>query len=148
MFMRVCGVEIKGNDAVICLLSMKDEVFDIPECRVRKISLDKMAKSKSLKVFQVTFAKLMSDYKIDKVIIRERPTKGKFAGSAIGFKLEAVIQLIDNLEVELITPVAVKEYIKKNPIPVAFADTGLKSFQENAFATAYGYLMNSYYLEL
>jgi len=145
--MRVCGVEIKSNDAVISLLSMKDEVFDIPECRVRKITLEKIASSEALKVFQFAFAKLMSDYKIDKVIIRERPTKGKFAGSAIGFKLEAAIQLIDNLEVELVTPLAIKEYIKKNPIPVAFGDTGLKNFQEIAFATAYGYLMHSYYTE-
>ncbi len=145
--MRVCGVEIKGNDAVICLLSMKDEIFDIPDCRVRKITLEKVTSRESLKVFQFTFAKLMSDYKIDKVIIRERPTKGKFSGSAVGFKLEAAIQLIDNLEVELITPLAIKEYIKKNPISVAYADTGLKSFQESAFATAYAYLMNSYYAE-
>jgi len=145
--MRVCGVEIKGNDAVICLLSMKDEIFDIPDCRVRKITLEKVTSRESLKVFQFTFVKLMSDYKIDKVIIRERPTKGKFSGSAVGFKLEAAIQLIDNLEVELITPLAIKEYIKKNPISVAYADTGLKSFQESAFATAYAYLMNSYYAE-
>jgi len=145
--MRVCGVEIKGNDAVICLLSMKDEIFDIPDCRVRKITLENKTSRESLKVFQFTFEKLMADYKIDKVIIRERPTKGKFAGSAIGFKLEAAIELIDNLEVELITSVAIKEHIKMNPISVAFVDTGLKRFQEVAFATAYGYLMHSYYAE-
>jgi len=145
--MRVCGVEIKGNDAVICLLSMKDEVFDIPDCRVRKITLDKTSSGEALRVFQFAFAKLMSDYKIDKVIIRERPTKGKFSGSAIGFKIEATIQLIDNLEVALVTSVAIKEHIKKNPISVAFVDTGLKSFQESAFSTAYGYLMHSYYSE-
>jgi len=145
--MRVCGVEIKSNDAVICLLSMKDEIFDIPDCRVRKITLDKNSSEEAMSVFQFAFAKLMSDYKVDKVIIRERPTKGKFAGSAIGFKIEAAIQLIENLEVELVTPVAIKEYIKKNPISVAYADTGLKSFQESAFSTAYGFLMNSYYAE-
>jgi Protein of unknown function (DUF3010) len=145
--MRVCGVEIKGNDAVICLLSMKDGIFDIPDSRVRKVTLEKMANSESLSVFQFTFAKLMSDYKVDKVIIRERPTKGKFAGGAIGFKIEAAIQLIDGLDVELVTPVAIKEYIKKNPIPVAFSDTGLKGFQEVAFATAFGYLMHTHYVE-
>jgi len=145
--MKVCGVEIKANEAIISLLSMKDEIFDIPDCRVRKITLEKITSRESLKAFQFTFAKLMSDYKIDKVIIRERPTKGKFSGSAIGFKIEAAIQLIDNLEVELITPVAIKEYLKRNPISVAFIDTGLKGFQEIAFTTAYGYLMHSYYAE-
>jgi hypothetical protein len=140
--MRVCGVELKANDAVICLLSMEDGIFDIPDCRVRKVSLEK---TQSLKFFQSTFAKLMSDYHIEKVIIRERPTAGKFSGAAIGFKLEAAIQLIDGLDVELITPVDIKVYIKKNPIPVAFDDTGLKIFQEAAFTTAYAYIMHAHY---
>ncbi|MFA0093291.1 DUF3010 family protein, partial [Vibrio sp. 10N.261.49.A11] len=34
--MKICGVEIKGNDAVICLLSLSDGVFNIPDCRVSK----------------------------------------------------------------------------------------------------------------
>ncbi len=143
--MKVCGVELKGSDAVICLLSMKDGIFDIPDCRVRKVSIDKTNSQSSLKFFQTTFAKLMSDYKIEKVVIRERPTKGKFAGSAIGFKLEAAIQLIDKLPVELITNLDIKESIKKNPLPVSFDDTGLKVFQESAFITAYGYLMHAHY---
>ncbi|KZZ54996.1 DUF3010 family protein, partial [Oleiphilus sp. HI0123] len=103
--MKVCGVELKGSDAIICLLSMDDEIFDIPDCRVRKVTLEK---SHSLKYFQATFAKLMTDYQIDTVIIRERPTKGKFAGGAIGFKMEAAIELIDGVDVRLITPVDIK----------------------------------------
>ncbi len=145
--MKVCGVELKGNDAVICLLSMKDGIFDIPDCRVRKVAFEKVNSRESLKFFQSTFAKLMADYKIEKVIIRERPTKGKFAGSTIGFKLEAAIQLINELDVELITPVDIKAYLKKNPIPVAFEDTGLKVFQEPAFTTAYAYLMHAHYAD-
>lgn len=143
--MKVCGVELKSNDAIICLLSMKDEIFDIPDCRVRKLTLEKITSREHLKDFQFAFAKLMKDYKIDKVVIRERHMKGKFAGGAVGFKLEAAIQLIDDLEVEIVTPVEIKAYIKKNPLPISFNDTGLKVFQEAAFATAYGYLMHSYY---
>lgn len=140
--MKVCGVELKGSDAIICLLSMDDEIFDIPDCRVRKVTLEK---SHSLKYFQTTFAKLMSDYQIDTVIIRERPTKGKFAGGAIGFKMEAAIELIEGLDARLITPVDIKATIKKNPIPVPFEETGLKVMQEAAFTTAYAYLMRRHY---
>ena len=139
--MKVCGVELKGNDAVICILTMDDDMFDLPDCRVRKVSIEKAASGGQLKFFQQTFSKLMEDYKIDKVIIRERPSKGKFAGGSIGFKLEAAIQLIGNLGVELMTPVAIKESIKKNPLPISFDETGLKGFQESAFVTAYAYLM-------
>tara|TARA_R110002072_G_scaffold283828_1_gene447488 strand:+ start:27973 stop:28419 length:447 start_codon:yes stop_codon:yes gene_type:complete len=145
--MKICSVELKGNDAVICMLTMDDELFDIPDCRVRKVSIEKTTSSKQLKFFQQTFAKLMVDYQIDSVIIRERPTKGKFAGGAVGFKLEAAIQLIENLDVELMTPALIKESIKKNPIPIAFDETGLKGFQETAFVTAYAYFMHLKYAD-
>jgi hypothetical protein len=123
--MKICGVELKGNDAVICILTMDDDIFNLPDCRVRKVSIEKTASREQLKFFQHTFAKLMEDYQIDKVVIRERPTKGKFAGGAIGFKLEAAIQLAGSLGVELMTPIAIKESIKKNPLPVSFDETGL-----------------------
>ena len=41
--MRVIGVELSGNDANVCLLSLADEVFQIPDCRTRKLSLPKDA---------------------------------------------------------------------------------------------------------
>jgi hypothetical protein len=140
--MKVCGVELKGSEAIVCLLSMEDGIFDIPDCRVRKVTLEK---THSLKFFQKTFAKLMADYKVEKVLIKERPTSGKFSGAAVGFKLEAAIELIENLSVELISPADIKTYIKRNPIPVSFDETGLKVFQESAFTTAYAYLMHAYY---
>jgi len=143
--MKVCGVELSGNDAVVSLLSMKDEIFDIPDCRVRKVSFEKVATLEGLKNFQSTFAKLMADYKIDTVVIRERHTKGKFAGGAVGFKMEAAIQLIDSLNVVLMTPADIKAHIKRNPVPISFSETGLKGFQEAAFATAYAYLIHDKY---
>lgn len=143
--MKICGVDIKGNDAVICILTMDDDMFDLPDCRARKVSIEKTTSRNQLKFFQQTFAKLMEDYRIDKVIIRERPTKGKFAGGSVGFKLEAAIQLIENTDVELMTPALIKETIKKNPLPISFDETGLKVFQETAFVTAYAYLMYDKY---
>jgi len=140
----LCGVELEGNEHVIFLFLIKEDMCVIPDCGVRKKTLKK---SHSLKFFQSTFAKLMADYKIETVIIRERPTAGKFSGGAVGFKLEAAIQLIDGLKVELITPTDIKAYIKRNPIPVSFEDTGLKVFQEGAFTTAYAYLMHSHYAD-
>jgi hypothetical protein len=44
-------------------------------------------------------------------------------------------------------PVAIKEHIKQHPVPVLFSDTGLKGFQEAAFAAAYAYLMHTHYSE-
>jgi len=38
--MKACGVEIKSNDAIICIISKENNVYDIPHTRVQKVSLD------------------------------------------------------------------------------------------------------------
>ena len=139
--MKACGIEIKSNEAIVCLLTLTDGVFHLPDCRTRRLTLADTS-AKGLKNFQNTFAKLVEDYKIDAVIIRQRQSKGKFAGSAIGFKLEAAIELINDLDVTIYSPTDIKESLRKNPIAVPFSETGLKQFQEPAFTTAYAWLMS------
>lgn len=135
--MRICGVELSGNDANICLLHKEANVYDLPDCRVRKITLPKIHSREDMQYFQFTFSKLMDDYKVDRVAIKERITKGKFAGGAASFKMEAAIQLIREVESVMLTASDVKVTISDNPLPVQFADTGLKVFQEAAFNVAY-----------
>ena len=135
--MKICGVELSGNDAVICLLQFEQQTFNLPDCRVRKLTLPKTNTREDLQLFQKAFGKLMSDYGIEKVAIKERVLKGKFAGSAIGFKLEAAIQLITDIDVVVLSQKDIKLALSENRLPVNFADTGLKVFQETAFTVAY-----------
>jgi hypothetical protein len=138
--MLTCGIEIKGSDAILCLLSKQDGLFQIADCRQTRVSLVKSELSENLKSFQFTLKKLFEDYKVDEVVIRERPTKGKFAGGSVGFKMESAIQLIDTVNVTLMNNAEIKSRIKYTPMPVPFAATGLKAFQEGAFNTAYASL--------
>ena len=135
--MRICGVELTGNDVVVCMLYLENLQFDLPDCRVRKLTLKKDHTRKDLQEFQFTFAKLMDDYKITKVAIRERMAKGKFAGGAISFKLESAIQLIAGLGVDVLSPTQIKSLLKEHPLPISFENTGLKAFQKDAFTVAY-----------
>lgn len=135
--MIICGVELTANDAVICLLDLDKKKFNLPDCRVRKLSLPKEHTREDLQKFQFSFAKLMSDYRVDKVAVKERMTKGKFAGGAISFKLESAIQLIADIDVVMFSSTQVKSALSENPLPVSFSDTGLKVFQETAFKVAY-----------
>jgi Protein of unknown function (DUF3010) len=135
--MRICGVELSGSDAVICLLHLDQGQFDMPDCRVRKLTLTKGHTREDLQQFQFTFGKLMGDYSVNKVAIRERMTKGKFAGGAISFKLEAAIQLMADIDVAVLSPTQIKSALSEKPVPIPFSDTGLKVFQEAAFKVAY-----------
>ncbi|MEW6982153.1 DUF3010 family protein [Colwelliaceae bacterium 6471] len=138
--MRVCGVELKGNDAIICIMTKENGLYDIPHVRVQKLSIVDAGDAEQVKKFQFAFAKLMEDYKIDTVVIKGRALKGKFAGGPVGFKLEAAIQLIDALNVEIVSGSFVKKALAKTQIDIDFRDTGLKKFQEHAFETVFAYL--------
>ncbi|MBZ0334564.1 DUF3010 family protein [Marinobacter sp. AL4B] len=137
--MTICGVELSGSDAVICLLSLDRGQFSLPECKVRKLSLPKNHTREDLQQFQKAFSELMAEHKVAGVAIKERMPKGKFAGGAISFKLEAAIQLIADvqLDVRLLTPALIKSTLASKPLPIPFSETGLKVFQETAFTAAY-----------
>ena len=138
--MRVCGVELAGNDANIALLNLDNGMFRLPDCRTRKVSLQKAATAHELKYFQKSFAQLVQDYKIETIVIRQRPMKGKFAGGAIGFKLEAALELLTGVEVIVMPPTDIKAALKESPLYVEFSETGLKVFQKPAFETALAYI--------
>lgn len=138
--MKVCGVELKGNDAIICIMNKADSMYDIPQTRVQKVSLVNAGDAEEVRHFQFTFAKLMEDYQVETVIIKGRALKGKFAGGPVGFKLEAAIQLIENLKVEILAGSFIKKVLAKSQIDIDFRDTGLKQYQEQAFTTVFAYL--------
>jgi len=139
--MKVCGVELKGNDAIVCIMSLQNGLFDIPKIRVQKVSIADAGDAEQMKKFQFTFAKLMADYHVDKVVIKARALKGKFAGGPVGFKMEAAIQLIDELDVEILSGSFVKTALQKSQIEIDFRDTGLRNYQETAFSTVFAYLL-------
>lgn len=138
--MKVCGIDLKGSEAIICVLSKDKGLMEIPDTRVRSIVYSNTLESGDLSYFQRTVAKLLEDYQIQNVVIRERAQKGKFAGGAAGFKMEAAIQLIENVNVDILSASESKAILKSNPIAIEFGDTGLKKFQEDAFKTAFAWL--------
>ncbi len=141
--MKVCGVELKGSEAIICVMAKANGLYDIPHIRVPKIAIKDAGDADQLKDFQFAFSKLIEDYKIEKVVIKGRALKGRFAGGPVGFKLEAAIQLISNLPVEIVSASYVKNALAKTQVNIDFRDTGLKNLQETAFQTAFSYLENS-----
>jgi hypothetical protein len=144
--MRTCGVEITGSEVLLCLLTKEEDVFDIRDVRQTRFSLGQVGQNtEEMRKFQFDFAKLLEDYKVDSVAIKQRAPKGKFAGSATGFKMEAAIQLIKDVDVKILSSTEIKEQLKRNPIPIDFEETGLKKYQETAFVNAFVYIMMKTY---
>ena len=139
--MRTCGIEIKGSEAIICLMTLNSGLFELPDCRQNRFALSKDQDQEQMRHFQFTFAKFIEDYQISQLVIKERPQKGKFAGGAVGFKIEAALQLIAGCNCAIISATELKEKLKRYPLQVGFKDTGLKVFQETAFLAGYAFLM-------
>jgi hypothetical protein len=121
-------------------MSKENNLYDVPHTRVQKLSLENAGNAEEVQKFQFTFEKLMEDYQITHIYIRGRALKGKFAGGPVGFKLEAAIQLISALTVEIVTGTFVKKALAKSQIDIDFRDTGLKQYQEQAFSTVFASL--------
>jgi len=138
--MRVCGVELIGNEAIIAIMQLEKGLYDVPVVRANKFNLVDGINTVPLKKFQADFKQLMTDYKVDTVVIKQRAQKGKFSGSPLSFKIEGALQLLPNVEVHVISAAYIKEGLSGAQNQPTAVELGLKKFQEQAMLTAFGYL--------
>ena len=134
--MRICGIELTSKEVNLCLLQLKDGLFDIPDCRAKKFSLLNDQEQEAVRYFKFEFIKLMQDYRIEHVVIKNRMQKGKFSGSAVSFKIEGILQSCEEFSVQLLSASEIKDILKGSQLHIDFAETGLKKFQQPAFETA------------
>ncbi|WP_372882584.1 DUF3010 family protein [Psychromonas sp.] len=138
--MRVCGVELTGNEAIISIMQLKNGLYDVPKVRVAKLALPDAVNSDPLKKFQFDFAQLMKDYQVDTVVIKQRDLKGKYAGNPLSFKIEAALQLMTDLKVHVLSNHYIKEGLSLAQVTPDVIELGLKKFQNQAMLTAFAYL--------
>jgi len=130
--MRICGIELKGNEARLAVVEVTDHRIDHVGLATKKIPLVDGDCSIQVKSFKDTFESFCRENSIDKVVIKKRGKKGEYAGGPDTFKLEGVIQVSNVPEVTLISPQSIAAMQKKNPVD--FPDD-LNKYQHNAFLT-------------
>jgi len=131
--MRICGVELKASDAIVLVIDGTKENFEIIDTGIKKITLGDTNNAEDVQTFKETFHSFVKNHNIDKIGIKKRNTKGQFAGGAISFKIEGIIQLSKDATVELLAPASISSTIKKEPPPAA----SLFSYQKGSYETAY-----------
>lgn len=128
--MKVCGIELKSNIASLAIVD--DKIYC--DNKIKKIILDDDENQENIRKFCNEFLLFLEQNEIDKVIIKKRAKKGNFAGGAVTFKMEGLIQLNPLCEVNLISSQTISSFEKKNTID--FPDS-LKKYQEQAYLAAY-----------
>ncbi len=114
--MKLCGIELKGNDAVLVILDITGERATHIDIPTRKIALGDSDNAAQVAVFKDTIERFFKANGITEALIKKRAKKGKFAGGPDTFKMEALIQIVPDVEVTLISPQALAAMEKKNDI--------------------------------
>jgi hypothetical protein len=113
--MKVLGISIEANKAIFSALE-KDanqtihEISSVP----KKLELKDHLDSKEVRNFLTELHSFLKEQPFDKVGIITRGTKGRFAASPISFKIEGLIQVFRDMEIEFVAPATLRAFYKKN----------------------------------
>ncbi len=127
--MNICGIELKANNVILVVL----ENSKYTDIKIKKLTLEDDEKQEDIRKFCNEFLDFLQKNEIEKIFIKKRAKKGTFAGGAVTFKLEGLIQLNPLCSVELISSQSIATFEKKNEIEFT---KELKKYQEQAYLTA------------
>lgn len=99
----------------------------------KKIALDDDEDAASVKAFAAQMAAFVKANAITRIVIKKRSKKGEFAGGPITFKIEGLIQLLDDCEVQLLSPQTLNAQYKKHAFDLP---ASLNKYQHEAFKAA------------
>ena len=130
---KVCGIEIKGSAAIIVVLAGDTTDFKVIPTKFKKLNLADSTSQADVKAFYETMHAFFDTHQFDKIGIKARGTKGKFAGGATTFKIEGLIQLAATASVTLMHGATVKARLKKETVVFE----GVNSYQMEAMRLGY-----------
>lgn len=130
----VCGIEIKSKTATLVVLDGIRGDFIIVKSKPLKIELSDSSLQESIKTFSDEINNFFTDEKVEKVIIKEGVSKGKFTSGSPVFKIETIIQM-SGVEVNLLKPQTLNTFLKNEAFDLK--DNDLKKYQQVAYEVAY-----------
>jgi len=131
--MKVCGIEIKGSEAIIAVAALDGQTLSHLHLNTKKIALDDDDEAANVKVFAAQVASFVRENAIDRIVIKKRSKKGEFAGGPTTFKIEGVFQLLDSCEVTLLSPQTINAQAKKHGYELPAT---LNKYQHEAYKAA------------
>ncbi|MEL3890455.1 DUF3010 family protein [Ferrovibrio sp. MS7] len=112
--MIVCGVELKGSEARLVLVSVNTDASPYHiGCNTKKLILGEDRNTDSIKTFLQAVKTFAHENRVDVFAIKSRAKAGAMSGGAISFKMETLFQLSDR-EIVFISPVTLAKFAKSN----------------------------------
>ncbi|MFA5981835.1 DUF3010 family protein [Pseudomonas sp. KHB2.9] len=131
--MTLCGIEIKGSEAIIAVASLNNQTLTHVALATKKIALEDDDDAANVKAFAAQVKAFVRDNAIERIAIKKRSKKGEFAGGPTTFKIEGVFQLLEGVEVTLLSPQTINAQNKKHNFDLPAT---LNKYQHEAFKAA------------
>ncbi|MBF0642828.1 DUF3010 family protein [Pseudomonas protegens] len=131
--MSICGIEIKGSEAIFALATLQDGAVQHQLLATKKIALEDDDEAANVKAFAIHVGAFVREHGITRIAIKKRSKKGEFAGGPTTFKIEGVFQLLENCEVTLLSPQTINAQYKKHGFALA---ASLNKYQHEAYKAA------------
>lgn len=131
--MTICGIEIKGSEAIFAIASRQDNGFQHLAIATKKIALEDDDEAANVKAFAAQVKAFVQANGISRIAIKKRSKKGEFAGGPTTFKIEGVFQLLDDCEVTLLSPQTINAQNKKHDFALPAT---LNKYQHEAYKAA------------
>ena len=128
---KVCGIELKGNEARIVVLEGDLEDYKVVATPYDKLKIEDTKDQKMIKDFHAKVLAFFDDEDFTAIALKERMTKGRFSGGSMTFKMEALIQTSD-YEIRLVHGATIKSKLKNTE----YNPDLVKKYQEEAFRAA------------
>ncbi len=138
--MKVCGVEIKGSEALFAVATRASGTLEHVALATKKIALEDDDEAVNVKAFAGRIAAFVRENDIQHIAIKKRSKKGEFAGGPTTFKIETVFQLLEGCEVTLLSPQTLNAQFKKHAFELPAA---LNKYQHEAYKAACSALMKT-----
>ena len=136
--MTLCGIEIKGSEAIIAVASLDNQALTHVALATKKIALEDDDEAANVKAFAAQAKAFVQANGITRIAIKKRSKKGEFAGGPTTFKIEGVFQLLEGVEVTLLSPQTINAQNKKHTFDMPAT---LNKYQHEAYKTACSGLM-------
>lgn len=126
--MKTIGIEIDKNKAIFYVLENDGTSLVNRTNDFKNLILADDRDNSEVRNFQSIIFTHFDTINPSRIAILARQSKGRFASSPISFKIEALIQCYQKVEVEFIAPQTLTTYYKKNDFNVQLS----YNYQENS----------------
>jgi len=131
--MNICGIELKSNNVILSIIEHKESTVTYVNTKIKKIILDDDENKNSLLKLQDEIDQFLENNNIEKIALKKRAKKGNFAGGAVTFKIESIIQLNTICEVSFVTSQAITKFTKNNEVTMP---SEINKYQEQAYLSS------------